>query len=211
MERKGILMVVSGFSGAGKGTIMKKVVERCPDCALSVSATTRAPREGEKHGVDYFYVTREEFERMIAEGELLEYASYQGNYYGTPRRYVEQALAEGRDVILEIEVQGASKIRKIFPEAVTIFVTPPDAKELMRRLSGRGTESAEAVQGRLQRATEEADSMPLYDYLLVNDDLEEAVGDFINIMKYEHTKMFRMRDKAEAIASELTALVGERR
>ena len=137
MNRKGILIVVSGFSGAGKGTLMKKLVQEYDNYALSVSATTRAPRAGEEDGREYFFVTKEAFERKIAEGGLIEYACYCGNYYGTPRDYVEKQLEAGRDVILEIEIQGALKIRKQFSSALLLFVMPPDAQELKRRLTVR--------------------------------------------------------------------------
>ena len=154
MNRKGILIVVSGFSGAGKGTLMKKLVQEYDNYALSVSATTRAPRAGEEDGREYFFVTKEAFERKIAEGGLIEYACYCGNYYGTPRDYVEKQLEAGRDVILEIEIQGALKIRKQFSSALLLFVMPPDAQELKRRLTGRGTETAEVIERRMARAVD---------------------------------------------------------
>ena len=139
MNQQGILVVVSGFSGAGKGTLMKELLKRYDNYALSVSATTRQPREGEKDGEDYFFVNREYFQQMIEEGRLVEYAQYVNHYYGTPRDYVEKKMAEGKDVILEIEIQGALKVKKRFPDALLIFVTPPSAGELRRRLVGRGT------------------------------------------------------------------------
>ncbi len=188
MKDRGILIVVSGFSGAGKGTITREIIQRSGKYALSISATTRAPREGEQEGVHYFYKTREEFERMIADNELLEYAVYQGNYYGTPKAYVLQQLAEGRDVILEIEVQGASKIKAQVPECVRIFVTPPTAEELKRRLMGRGTENQAQILGRMKRAVEEAPYMPLYDHILINDDLDKAIEAFERIVQSEHMK-----------------------
>ena len=139
---KGILVVVSGFSGAGKGTVMKRLMEKYDDYALSVSATTRKPRPGEEDGREYFFRTRDEFEKLIEEDALLEYAQYVENYYGTPRSYVEEQLQAGRNVILEIEIQGAMKIKEKIPEALLVFVTPPTVEELERRLSGRGTETA---------------------------------------------------------------------
>ena len=157
MVRQGILIVVSGFSGAGKGTIMKKLLAEHKQYALSVSATTRAPRPGEDEGKDYFFKTREQFEQMIAAGELIEYASYVNHYYGTPKAYVEEMLSQGRDVILEIEIQGALKIREQFPGAVLLFVTTKDARELKNRLARRGTESQEAIAQRLRRAVEESE------------------------------------------------------
>ena len=142
MNQRGILIVVSGFSGAGKGTLMKELMKRYEETyALSVSATTRNPREGEVDGREYFFKTTEEFEKMIAKEELIEYARYVENYYGTPRTYVEQQLEAGKDVILEIEIQGALKVKERFPDTLLLFVTPPSAKELRRRLVGRGTET----------------------------------------------------------------------
>ena len=153
MKRKGILIVVSGFSGSGKGTLMKELLSRYPDTyALSISATTRAPREGEAHGREYFFISKDEFEKMIAKGDLIEYARYVENYYGTPREYVENMLDEGKDVILEIEIQGALKVKKAFPDTLLLFVTPPNATELKKRLVGRGTETMDVIKSRLDRA-----------------------------------------------------------
>lgn len=173
---KGILVVLSGFSGAGKGTIMKSLMEKYKDeYALSISATTRSPREGEEDGVHYFFVTRNRFEEMIAQDELIEHACYVGNYYGTPKAYVEEQLSAGRSVILEIELQGALQIRQKFPDTRLLFVTAPSADILKERLTGRGTETAEVIADRLSRAYEESEYIPQYDYLIVNDDLERAV------------------------------------
>ena len=175
MEKKGILIVISGFSGAGKGTLVRELLSRHgQDYVLSVSMTTRAPRPGERDGVEYFFTDRAHFEETIGRDGLVEYASYCGNYYGTPRAYVEEKLAEGKNVILEIEIQGALKIKKKFPESLLIFVTPPNAEELKRRLEGRGTESEEAIANRLARAAEESEGVEAYDYLVVNDKLEES-------------------------------------
>lgn len=149
MNQQGILVVVSGFSGAGKGTLMKELLRRYDNYALSISATTRQPREGEVDGEDYFFVTREQFQQMIEDKQLVEYAQYVNHYYGTPREYVEKRMAEGKDVILEIEIQGALKVKKRFPDALLIFVTPPNAGELRRRLVGRGTETIEVINARL--------------------------------------------------------------
>ena len=160
MNQRGILIVVSGFSGAGKGTLMKELMKRYEETyALSVSATTRNPREGEVDGREYFFKTTEEFEKMIAKEELIEYARYVENYYGTPRTYVEQQLEAGKDVILEIEIQGALKVKERFPDTLLLFVTPPSAKELRRRLVGRGTETMEVIESRLARAVEESEYM----------------------------------------------------
>ena len=167
MNKEGILIVVSGFSGAGKGTIMKALLERYDNYALSISATTRNPRPGEEEGKAYFFKTTEEFEKMIAKDDLIEYAMYVGNYYGTPKAYVEEQLRAGKDVILEIEIQGALKVKEKFPSTLLLFVTPPSAEELRKRLEGRGTETQEVIDGRMKRAIEEAEYMDQYDYLLI--------------------------------------------
>ena len=174
--KKGRLVVASGFSGAGKGTIMKKLMsEKGESYALSISATTRAPREGEEHGREYFFLTTEEFEEMIARDELVEYAKYVNNYYGTPKAYVEEQLNAGKNVILEIEIQGALKIKEKFPDTVLMFITAPSAEELKDRLVGRGTETQEVVDARMSRAYEESLGVENYDYLVINDDLEDCV------------------------------------
>mgnify|MGYP001097652784 CR=1 FL=1 len=175
MEQKGILMVLSGFSGAGKGTLVKELLKKYDHYALSVSMTTRSPREGEREGVEYFFTDREHFEETIRRGGLLEYAVYCGNYYGTPRAYVEEQLQAGNNVILEIEIQGALKIKERFPESLLIFVTPPSASELKARLERRGTESPEVIERRLVRAYEEAEGIESYDFVVVNDKLEVCV------------------------------------
>lgn len=177
MTDKGKLVVVSGFSGAGKGTLMKALMEQHGEqYALSVSATTRSPRPGEENGVAYFFVTREEFESMIAADELVEYAQYVNNYYGTPKAYVQEQLDLGKNVILEIEIQGALKIKEKFPDTVLVFVTAPDAQTLHERLAGRGTEPPEVVAARLSRACEESEGIENYDYLVINDTVDEAVA-----------------------------------
>ena len=188
MNQQGILVVVSGFSGAGKGTLMKELLKRYDNYALSVSATTRQPREGEKDGEDYFFVSREYFQQMIEEGRLVEYAQYVNHYYGTPRDYVEKKMAEGKDVILEIEIQGALKVKKRFPDALLIFVTPPSAQELRRRLVGRGTETIEVIGARLRRAAEEASGMEAYDYLLINDEIDACVEQMHQLITLQHSK-----------------------
>ena len=185
---RGILVVVSGFSGAGKGTLMKRLLEKYDDYALSISVTTRPPREGEQDGREYFFRTHEEFERLIREDALIEYAQYVGNYYGTPQAYVEEQLGSGRDVILEIEIQGALKIKETFPDALLIFVMPPDAAELERRLTGRGTESPEAVRARLKRAAEEAVGVEADDYILVNDQLDTCVEELHQMIQVQHSR-----------------------
>ena len=175
MNDKGILLVVSGFAGSGKGTIMQELVSKYDNYALSVSATTRAPRKGETEGVHYFFKTKEEFEQMIANNELLEHACYVGNYYGTPKAYVEQQLNAGKDVILEIEVQGGLNIRQLYPDAMLVFVLPPNVAEIKNRLKKRGTESDEMIMKRMERGAQEAHIINQYDYLMINDDLDECV------------------------------------
>lgn len=169
MNRQGKLLVVSGFSGAGKGTVMKKLLECHDNYCMSVSATTRRPREGEQDGREYFFKTVDAFQAMIAEGELLEYAQYVGNYYGTPKEYVVSKLEEGKHVILEIESVGALNVKKIYPEAVLVFVVPPSAKVLEERLVGRGTEDAATIARRLAKAASESAGVEQYDYIVVND------------------------------------------
>ncbi|MCM1464995.1 MAG: guanylate kinase [Bacteroidales bacterium] len=182
MAERGILIVVSGFSGAGKGTLMKRLLDTYDNYALSVSMTTRAPRAGETDGVEYFFTDKEHFEEVIAGNGLIEYASYCGNYYGTPKAYVEEMLNAGRDVVLEIEIQGALKVRERFPESLLLFVTPPSVEELERRLRARQTEDEDAIQRRLARAYEESQGMDAYDYIVVNDDLDACVGEIHNIV-----------------------------
>ncbi|HIT67154.1 MAG TPA: guanylate kinase [Candidatus Merdisoma merdipullorum] len=203
MDRKGILVVVSGFSGSGKGTIMKELLRRYDNYALSISATTRSPREGEEDGREYFFKTREEFEKMIAEDALIEHASYVGNYYGTPRAYVEQQLALGKDVILEIEIQGALQIKKRFPDTLLLFISPPDARTLKERLVGRGTESMEVIESRLARAAEEAEGIESYDYFIINDDLEICVEQVHQMIKGEHSRVSRSLELIHEIRTEL--------
>lgn len=207
MSDGGILAVVSGFSGAGKGTLVKGLLERYDNYALSISATTRQPRQGEVHGREYFFVAEEEFEQMIAGGKLIEYAKYVNHYYGTPREYVLERLAEGRDVILEIDIQGALNIRKQFPEAVLLFVVPPGAEELRRRLTGRGTEPAEVIEARLRRAVEESEGMEQYDYLLINDDLDQCVEETHRLIQAQHRKVSNNKEFIRRIRSELKLLV----
>lgn len=202
----GILIVISGFSGAGKGTLMKRLISDYDNYALSVSMTTRKPREGEVNGVDYFYVSREEFEKAIAEDMLIEHAQYCDNYYGTPKAYVDEKLKEGKNVILEIEVQGAMQIKKKFPNTLLLFVTPPSAKELERRLRARGTETEEVIKSRLERAKEEAKSMDYYEYLVINDDLDICVKEMDSIISSAKFAALRQKDTITSIKSELNEL-----
>lgn len=182
---KGKLLVLSGPSGVGKGTVLGELMKRRTDMCFSVSATTRAPRAGEIDGVSYFFVSKERFEEMIQNDELLEYAQFVSNSYGTPRAYVEQQLERGMNVILDIEVQGARNIVNMIPDAVSVYVIPPSYEELERRLRSRGTETEEQIQGRLQTAIEEAKQADFYRYIIVNDNLENAVNELDAIMTAE--------------------------
>lgn len=206
MGHKGILIVISGFSGAGKGTLMKKLLQKYDNYALSVSATTRKPRPGETDGVEYFFLEQEAFEKKIATGGFIEYACYCNHYYGTPKDYVEKQLEAGKDVILEIEIQGALNVRKQYPEAALFFVMPPDAKELKGRLEGRGTESAEAVEQRMRRAVEEAEGIEEYDYIVVNDDLDACVARLHEMILAAHNTPVRNKEFIENIRAELKVL-----
>lgn len=182
---KGKLLVLSGPSGVGKGTVLGELMKRRSDMCFSVSATTRQPREGEVDGVNYFFVTKERFEEMIRNNELLEYAQFVSNSYGTPRAYVEQQLERGMNVILDIEVQGARNIVNMIPDAVSVYMIPPSYEELEKRLRGRGTETEEQIQGRLQTAINEARAADFYRYIIVNDNLETAVNELDAIMTAE--------------------------
>lgn len=190
---RGTLIVVSGFSGAGKGTLMKNLMKTHGDSyALSISATSRAPRPDEEDGREYFFVSRERFEEMISQGELVEYAQYVGNYYGTPKSYVMEQLEAGKNVILEIEIQGALKIKKQFPDTCLMFVSAPSATELRNRLIGRDTETPEVIANRLSRACEEAQGVESYDYWIINDDLDqttEQIHTIINNVRNNHSDL----------------------
>lgn len=207
MRRKGILIVVSGFSGVGKGTLMKQLVHSYDNYALSVSMTTRQPRPGESDGKEYFFVSREVFEKTIAENGLIEYANYCGNYYGTPKEYVEKQLEKGKDVILEIEIQGALKVREQFPTALLLFVMPPSAQELKKRLEGRGTETKEVIDKRLKRATEEAEGIENYDFIVINDKLEECVKEMHGLILAAHETPDRNQEFIDNMRKELEAFV----
>ncbi len=206
MKRKGIMIVVSGFSGAGKGTLMKELLKTYDNYALSISMTTRGKRPGEKEDVDYFFSTKEAFEEQIAQDGLIEYACYCGNYYGTPRSYVEKQLELGKDVILEIEIQGALKVKEKFPEALLLFVTPPNIAELEKRLVGRGTETLEVIHQRMLRAVQEAQGIEKYDFIVINDDLKRCVEEIHGIVQAAHNTPFRNEDFIENIRQELAVL-----
>jgi guanylate kinase len=190
-SEEGILFVLSGPSGAGKGTVCKALMERLPNMSLSVSATTRQPREGEQHGVNYFFKTREQFQSMIDSDELLEWAAVYGNYYGTPRAYVEEKLAEGRDVILEIDIQGAMQVKETYPGGVFLFLIPPSAMELEARILGRGSETETSFATRFGAAREELQMMSKYDYVVVNDVVQAACERIESIITAEHCSVAR--------------------
>lgn len=202
-EGQGILTVLSGFSGAGKGTVTRMILEQYDNYALSISATTRAPREGEENGREYFFKTVEEFEKMIAKDDLIEYAKYVNNYYGTPKEYVQQQLQDGKDVILEIEIQGALKVKEKYPDALLLFITPPSAQELKNRLIGRGTEKMDVIEKRMETAAWEAQFMDQYDYIVINDKLQDCVEELHAIIQSEHRKSSRNLAFAEKIKEQL--------
>ena len=204
--RKGVLIVISGFSGAGKGTITKKLLADYDNYALSISMTTRQPRPGEVHGKEYFFVDRETFERHIAEDALVEYAEYVGNYYGTPRAYVEEQLNKGKDVILEIEIQGALKIKERFPDTLLLFVSTKSAEVLFERLTGRGTETEEVIRNRMLRAAEEAEGMDAYEYIIINDDLDACVKETHSIIQSAKASSMRNEEFIKNIQQELKDL-----
>ncbi len=195
---KGLLIVVSAPSGCGKGTLLAEVLKN-DSFYYSVSATTRAPREGEVNGVNYHFTSKEDFEKLIASGGVLEYAQYCGNYYGTPRKAVEDKLAEGKDVILEIEVQGAMKIKQSCPEAVFVFILPPSVETLKERLEKRGTETADVIAKRVAEARGEIEKAYNYDYVIVNDDLDTAVSEFIKAVEAEKLTVKHSKDLIDSV------------
>lgn len=191
MSTKGLLIVLSGPSGVGKGTVCSALRSRVPELVYSVSATTRSPRIGEVDGINYFFKSREEFLSMIDKDQLLEHAEYVGNYYGTPRDFVEETLAGGKDIILEIEVQGALKVKEKFPEGIFIFLTPPSLDELKDRIVGRGTESQDTIDHRMSVALDEMELIKHYDYAVVNDEINLACKRIESIIIAEHCKVRR--------------------
>lgn len=188
MSEKGVLIVLSGPSGAGKSTVVARAMEGRDDLCFSTSATTRQPRPGEVDGREYFFVTQQRFDEMVAHDELLEHAVYVTNSYGTPRRFVEDKLEAGMNVLLDIEVQGARQVAEKCPDAVKIFVIPPSLEELERRLTGRGTDTSDAIQGRLKRAREEYCEADFYDYIIINDDVDTAARELSAIILAEHCR-----------------------
>lgn len=200
--RKGILLIISGFAGSGKGTIVKELINRYDNYALSISATTRAPRPGEEDGREYFFKSRDEFEKMIERDDFLEHAEYVGNYYGTPRQYVDDMLNNGKDVILEIEMQGAFLVKEKCPEAALLFVMPPSAGEVYNRLKKRGTESEEVIMKRMRRGAEEAKEIGKYDFLIINDDLEKCIEEVHNTVRCAKHAVFRNADTIDTIIKE---------
>ena len=188
MAKKGKTFIISGPSGVGKSTVLSALFQGRDDLYFSVSATTRAPRPGEKHGVDYHFIEPETFRQWIVDGEFLEYAEYVGNFYGTPKKYVDAAMEEGKDVILDIEIQGATLVNNLRPDVVRIFIAPPSWKELERRLTARGTDSPEKVQKRLLRAKVELQTADHYDYFVINDTVGNAVRELRAIMLAEHCR-----------------------
>lgn len=203
MKHKGIIVVISGFSGTGKGTLMKELIKRYDDYELSVSATTRNPREGEADGIEYHFISDEAFEKMIEEDGLIEHAGYCKHYYGTPKKFVEDKINEGKDVILEIEIQGALQIKKKFPNALLLFVMPPSADELKKRLVGRGTETVEVINERLHRAKEESEGIENYDYILVNDNLDTCVVEMDSCIRAAHLAPRRNAEFIDDIRNQL--------
>jgi guanylate kinase len=199
MANNGLLLILSGPSGAGKGTVVKSLVDRDCGIRLSVSATTRAPRPGETEGKEYFFLTRERFQKMAGEGKMLESAEYCGNCYGTPLTPTLDWTSQGLDVVLEIEVQGGAQVKKKRPDAVSIFILPPSLKELEHRLRQRGTETDEAVRGRLRTARNEIPEAVHYDYIVINDTVESAVGQIRAIIAAEKKRSSRNRELIERI------------
>ncbi len=206
INKRGILTVVSGFAGSGKGTVMKKLTEGYDRYALSISATSRKPRPGEEEGKSYFFKSREEFEEMIAKDELLEHAEYVGNYYGTPKEFVFSKLEEGFDVVLEIEIQGAMQIKQKYPDTLLVFITPPGADELKRRLEGRGTETAEVIAKRMKRACRESEGIQNYDYIVINDDVDICTRQLHEIINAAHYTPTHQADFIRGIQEELKNL-----
>jgi guanylate kinase len=191
MGEQGLLLIVSGPSGAGKGTVCGAILHKNANISYSVSMTTRKPREGEVHGREYFFVSKEEFADMIKHDQLLEYAEVYGNYYGTPLRYVMEEMRKGRDILLEIEMEGARQVREKFPAAVFVFILPPSMEELSSRLKNRATDDEETISVRLNAAGKEIAQMTVYDYVVINDKIDETVNKLLSIISVEKMKVSR--------------------
>ncbi len=185
---KGLIFVISGPSGVGKGTVIAEVMKQLDNVCFSVSDTTRKPRPGEVDGVNYCYISREQFEDNIKNGKVVEYTYYNGNYYGTPRSAVDKCVAEGKTVILDVEVEGAANIRRVYPECTLLFILPPSIEELQKRLEGRKTETAQQIEGRMARSREELKLAPGYDYRVVNNDVDICAAEIVEIIKKERQK-----------------------
>lgn len=206
METKGKLVVISGFSGVGKGTAVAALLEQYTGYKLSISATTRQPREGEEHGKHYFFISKDEFKEMIDNGKLLEYAQYVDNYYGTPLEFVEDTLNKGINVILEIEAQGALEVKEKVKEAMLLFILPPTGEELKRRLVGRGTETQEVIEKRLNRAVEETEYMSHYEYFVVNDEIDRCINKINKVVEGD-TSVAASDEEVEAIRNDIITFV----
>ena len=206
IKDKGLLVVISGFSGAGKSTLTKKLLADY-DYGYSVSATTRTPREGEVDGKDYHFISREAFEKLLRDDALLEHNEYVGNYYGTPKDPVMKDLEEGKDVILEIDVNGARQVKKAYPEAVLIFVTAPSAKELAQRLVGRGTESKDVVEKRLRQSLKETNDALSYDYIIIKDDLDETAEHLNSLIRDQHMRLSQQGKYLDTFVKEMNEVI----
>ncbi|MZP43582.1 guanylate kinase [Heliobacterium gestii] len=191
---RGVLLVMSGPSGAGKGTLSRRLLSELPQLTLSISATTRTPREGEREGIHYYFLSKPDFERQIEENRFLEFAQVYDNYYGTPLGPVQASLTSGKDVLLEIDIQGALQVKERYPEAALIFIAPPSLEELARRIYGRGTDSREVIEKRLSLASQELEFINHYDYCVINDDVEQALARLRAIVEAEKTRIYRKLD-----------------
>ncbi|RCX17986.1 guanylate kinase [Anaerobacterium chartisolvens] len=199
MSHKGLLVILCGPSGVGKGTILNKAMHKNKNIRLSVSATTRSPRSGEEEAVNYYFKSIRDFKKMIEKDELVEWVEYCGNYYGTPKRHIEDLLGQGYDVVLEIEVEGAARIKNKYPEVVSVFVLPPTFEELRTRLAGRGTEDSEVIEKRIERARQEIEHADKYDYIIINDDIDEAADKLNCILQAEKLTVERNKHILEEI------------
>ena len=207
MNKKGLLIVVSGFSGTGKGTVLKELMKKSDHYVFSVSATTREPREGEQDGREYFFVSDEVFSDMIKKDAFLEYAVYVNHSYGTPKDYVFSQMEQGKDVLLDIEIQGALNVKKKYPEAMLVFLIPPGGEELKKRLLGRNTEDWPVIRERMRQAAKEAEAVEKYDYVLINDDLEQCVENLHQLIRCRHFKASGYMDEVKRIQKELEQIV----